>query len=579
MFVEYEEAKEILKNIKKEDIKAIECKSVFYTEHVQKEEESDLLTVKELIHLQDGRIVPNLRFIKDYQRPFWLVKDHLKTYKDKREWIDLNDVIEYKSTQIRLCKSICHHRGWGDPRQRLQVIARDQYLFGCDIKTPALIKRGYQKRWPDLFTPNRICALDSETDMLGIEGDRVPIMLSITMKEKAYFGYVNRINKKVPDYAAKLRKRFDEVVQQDPDVAKRNIKLEIEGFDTPGQMCAAIIARLHIWQPDLVAIFNIDFDIDVMIKALERDHYYLPDVFCDPRVPPEYRYFKYRRDNPVKMKSNGKPFNKDWYDMWNYVDAPAGFFWVDTACVYRYIRMAQGKEASYSFNYILNKNIGESKLYLESEGVTAPDSTAAWHMQMQEHALVDYGVYNLYDDIRLEQLDEKTLDLCNQISLLSGYSDYQIFNSTPKKTSDKLHFYCLEETNEVIGSVSDQMVDELDRYVIEKEGYIKTLPAYSVTANGLELFKDTIPNLLSLIYRYVSDADIASTYPNGQIILNLSKDTTILEMCKIRGISNDEQILLGVNLTGGKVNSMEIMTTVGKLPTFRDMLDIYDQAV
>ncbi len=93
------------------------------------------------------------------------------------------------------------------------------------------------------------------------------------------------------------------------------------------------------------------------------------------------------------------------------------------------------------------------------------------------------------------------------------------------------------------------------------------------------MFKDTIPNLLSLIYRYVSDADIASTYPNGQIILNLSKDTTILEMCKIRGISNDEQILLGVNLTGGKVNSMEIMTTVGKLPTFRDMLDIYDQAV
>lgn len=578
MFIERDEAKEILRTLKKEEIKAIECKSVFYSEHIERDEESDLLTVKELVHLHDGRILPNIRFIKDYERPFWLVKDHLKTYKDKREWISKDDVIQYKSTQIRLRKSICHHRGWGDPRQRLQVIARDQYLFGCDIQTPALIKRGYQKRWPDLFTPNRVCALDSETDMLEIEGDKVPIMLSITMKEKAFFGYLNRINKKVPEYEAKLHVKFKEVAAKDPDVAKRNITLTSKGYDTPGQLVAGVIAELHKWQPDLVAIFNINFDMTVMIDALQKEHYHLPDVFCDPSVPAAYRYFHYRRDNPVKMKSNGKPFNKDWYDMWNYIDAPAGFFWVDTCCVYRYIRVAQGKEAKYSLEYILNKNLGESKLYLECEGVDAPPSTAEWHMQMQANALVEYGVYNLYDVIRLEQLDEKTLDLCNQISLLSGYSDYQIFNSTPKKTSDKLHFYCLEETNEVIGSVSDQMVDELDRYVIEKNGYIKTLPAYSVTNDGLELFKDTLPGLRSLIYRYVSDADIASTYPNGQIILNLSKDTTALELCKIRGVSTEEQILLGVNLTGGKVNSIEIMTTIGRLPTLRDMLDIYDQS-
>lgn len=578
MFVSREEAAEIVKNLKADDVKAIECKHAFYTEHVEPDEESDLLTVKELIHLKDGRLVPNIRLIKDYERNFYLTKEHLRNHKDKKEWELLENVNKFTTTQCRLAKSICHHRGWGDPRQRLQVIARDQYLYGCDIKTPALIKQAYQAKWPDTFTPNRVCSLDAETDMLNNSEERIPIMLSITMGNKGYFTYISTFNEKFTGFKDKVAARMQLELDKDDGTRERNLSVEIDSFDSPGAMVAAIIGKLHEWQPDLVAIFNIDFDMPVMIKALEKDHYNLANVFSDPRVPPAYRYFKYNRASPVKKKANGDVTNKDWYDMWNCVDAPAGFFFVDTAATYRYIRVAQGKEASYSLNYLLNKNIGESKLYMPHPDVTAPDGTAEWHIQMQRYAPVEYAVYNLYDNIRLEQLDEKTLDLRNQLSLLSGYSDYSIFTSTPKKTSDKLHFFCLEKQGKVIGSVSDKMEDELDRYVIDKEGYIKTLPSYSVTDTGIELFRDVLPGTKSFIFRYVSDADIASTYPNGQIILNLSKDTTVLEMCKIKGVSRADQILLGVNLTGGKINAMEIMTKVGKLPNFLEMSELYDES-
>lgn len=92
--------------------------------------------------------------------------------------------------------------------------------------------------------------------------------------------------------------------------------------------------------------------------------------------------------------------------------------------------------------------------------------------------------------------------------------------------------------------------------------------------NGLCLIKD-LPELRSLVRMYVSDADITSTYPNGEIIMNLSKETTMMELAKIQGISASRQRLVGINLTGGPANAIEIMTEVLGAPTPSDLLKAF----
>lgn len=48
--------------------------------------------------------------------------------------------------------------------------------------------------------------------------------------------------------------------------------------------------------------------------------------------------------------------------------------------------------------------------------------------------------------------------------------------------------------------------------------------------------------------------------------MNLGKETTISEPCRIKGVGVDAQRKLSVNLTGGPVNAIEIMQVTCKIP-------------
>lgn len=67
--------------------------------------------------------------------------------------------------------------------------------------------------------------------------------------------------------------------------------------------------------------------------------------------------------------------------------------------------------------------------------------------------------------------------------------------------------------------------------------------------------------------------DIVSTYPNVQTILNISKETTVRELCRIKGKSEYAQRMAGINLTGGHVNAVEIACSILDAPTFDTLLE------
>lgn len=69
--------------------------------------------------------------------------------------------------------------------------------------------------------------------------------------------------------------------------------------------------------------------------------------------------------------------------------------------------------------------------------------------------------------------------------------------------------------------------------------------------------------------------DVEGTYPNVEIICNISKQTTACEIIKIEGVDERIQRSIGINLTGGHVNAVEICTRVYKAPTFDTLLSDY----
>lgn len=238
--------------------------------------------------------------------------------------------------------------------------------------------------------------------------------------------------------------------------------------------------------------------------------------------------------------------------------------WTDTAELVWGVNVHPG--------YLVNMRLNFGKLkFKETDHLNGIE----WHKEMQLHHKVRYGLYNIIDSIRLEQLDERINDLATSITMFSKTSDYKNFNSNPKRLCDDMHFWYLNRPDPcVIGTSSDQMVHDLDQYVVGHDGWIVTLPTYMAGPNGIRCVKD-LPNYKSLIWTHVADLDIVSTYPNVSQILNIARETTVMETAAIQGVSDYHKRELGVNLTGCRTNVLEIAQKVMKAPKLDEVLAAY----
>lgn len=65
--------------------------------------------------------------------------------------------------------------------------------------------------------------------------------------------------------------------------------------------------------------------------------------------------------------------------------------------------------------------------------------------------------------------------------------------------------------------------------------------------------------------------------PNGGVVFNASKETTTKEVNRVRGVSEYTQRMQGINLSGGRTNSMEWCQTMLKLPGLDKMLAAFQK--
>jgi hypothetical protein len=530
---------------------------------------NDLHVIKEILHLKSGEKVNNLRFEWDYKRPFYITKPGFRNHEQWKEWEHIDKVDRFVSTQKDLNKNILRalQKPWEDDRN-LRKICRSPYVYGADITSTAIIKQKYMQKYKNCQTPYSVAVFDTETDML--HGTKEIILGTLTFKDKAITVIKKSFMEGRVDIINTLHKLKEKYIGK--FIKDRNLNWEIVFADTAGEIVKKCMERAHEWQPDFIAIWNIDFDIPKALEALEKDGVAPEDVFCDPSVPKQYKQFKYIVGSRQLITASGVVKPRPPSAQWHSVICPASFYFIDAMCAYRQIRTGSPEEQSYKLDAILDKEF-EDKPDLRKLSFAEADgySDGEWHEFMQDQYPLEYTIYNLFDCICVELLDEQTTDLQLTLPMFAKWSDFKNFNSQPRRLVDDMDLHVFKN-NHVMGTTSDEMANELDELTPALGGWITALPAHLIVDNGLRCIEEN-PNLVTNIRPFVADLDVAGSYPNGGAVLNTGKETTKRELCGFVDIDDNDRRTQGLNLSGGHTNAAEFCQVLFKLPTFDLLLD------
>jgi hypothetical protein len=481
-----------------------ECRFAVYCPP-QDKTTNDLHLVKEILHYDDGTSAPNVNLISNYKRPFYITKKNCRNHKQKKEWELKDRVNEFESTQTELIRNISKRleEPWftGNLRQR----NRNPYVYGSDILSTAVIKHKYQKHFADYNTQYSVAPFDVETDVN--KGTNEIICATISFKDRVFTAiqrsFIGNRHHVVEDLH-KLKEKY-----LGPIVEARRINWEFMIVDDEISVVKECFLRAHEWKPDFVAIWNIDFDMQKLTAACKRANVNPAMIFSDPKVPDQFKFFHYKQGPKMKVTASGQQTPIKPAAQWHTVFCPSSFYFIDAMCAYRHIRNGQQEEVSYSLDAIMDKHLDKRKLKFE---VADKYSGLEWHKFLQEFHPLEYIIYNGYDCIGMEELDEKINDLSLSLPMFSGCSDFENFKSQPRRLADALHYFIMEREDEprVMGSTSDEMTDDLDKLTLGLDDWIITLPAHLVADNGLQIILENAymrTNFRSM----VADLDVAGS--------------------------------------------------------------------
>lgn len=552
-----------------EDIIGRECKFVVHIP-AKGYDGTDVHLVKEQLHLADGTIRPNLRFIKDFKRPFYIVKPNKRNYEQKKEYEPIDNLLMKSVTQSKLRDEIARSLDKQWCRDPIRQLCASPYVYGADIPSTSFIKRLYDQKFPNHVSNYSVATFDIETDVLF--GTNEIIIASVVFKNQVFTSVTKDFVKGIAQVDTLFHSMVDKYIGD--YITKRNATVKLHIADHPVDMIRAVFNQIHEWKPDLLAIWNMDFDIPRVIELLEKYNVDPADIFCDPIVPKEYRLFKYKQGRKKKITASGKVVPINPANQWHTLYCSASYYVIDAMCVYRQIRLAQQEEPSYSLDAILNKELGIRKLkFTEADGYTG----LKWHQVMQSNYKPQYLVYNIFDCISMLELDDKIKDLTSTLPSFSKTTDFSRFNSQPTRIAGALYWFA-EAKGLILGSVGSTGQEEEDDEdeTLGLKGWIITLPAHmSVPGMACIQEDETIHTNLRC---FAFDADATAAYPSATSVCNVSKATTVRELIDVDGIESDTFRMQNINLLLGHTNAMDYAITMFGLMKPEDLLEQFKNA-
>ena len=555
------------------------------------DDKDDLLLIKEEVFYEDGTSHANVRMIENFNRPFWVTKKASRNHKSKKEWEELDKVQTFYSTQTMLNENVCRALGKPIGQGSLRVTNRNPYVYGTDMTAAVWARLNYSVKYPEQHgSPNSVCFYDIETDVLGdfVLNDRDKEMygdaiIGITCsyisnnEKKSWTGTLRRfVEKKSHQPEKEYWKIFDgtfSYIRADPSLNKKNlgVKCEFEMFETERELLIRAFEKLHTWQPDIASSWNISFDVPRTIERAKANRISPADLFSDPRIPDKYKQCEFIEDPGSKTSESNRTINKLFYQCWHMVRAPSSFRWVDACAVYWYIRKHNGNLKSAALDYVLHDEIGRGKFEIEE---AAQYVKLEKHIFMQRHYPIHYMVYNSFDCLGLLEMENKKHDISVALAGAMGVSELEQVPSNPKKLMNNFMKFLYFERKKVLGCTSDQMVDELDQYIVPQSGWISTLPTNSLEYTGICCI-DELPDLPTKVYVFCADLDVKSSYPTTGIFANISRETTVLELSSIEGVLEHTRYLVGLNMMGGNVNAVSFCRRVYKMPSLETIRSQY----
>lgn len=534
----------------------------------------DVHLIKEQIHYNDGTTVPSIRIVKDYQRPIWITKERFRNHKQKKEWEDVDKLYRKNVCQSNMIYNIAKMLDMGYVQNPRDILG-SPYVYGADVHSSTFIKNSYKSKYPNAVkTPFTVAALDIETNVLN--GTEDILMCTVAFNNSVYTvidkNFLSGISNPIEQLKSAVNKYLKEYVE--------NNKLEVEFLivDNPLEVVKEAFKKLHVWKPDLLAIWNIDFDIPKILKQIEKAKADPKEILCDPSIEYGSRSCKYIPGPTKKITSSGVvkplPISLQWHTLY----LTASFYVIDAMCSYRRIRLAQPEKPSYSLDSILDIELGKRKLRFEE---TDQYSGLKWHQVMQSDYKLEYTIYNIFDSYSMIQLENKTKDLSYSLPDMIDSTPFNKASSQPSVIADNFFFYLYNNENKVLGctgktaeisstlpGTSDEDEDEETYLPLSLKGWINTLSSHMMKS-GLNLIEED-KTISTNIRCYVSDMDSVSAYPSVLEVANVAKETTVRELSAITGIEESEFRYQNLNVLSGGVDSIEYVSTM------LDGLDLVD---
>lgn len=485
-----------------------ECKFIFHKPgdllSQDPKEQIDLHFVKEKVSFEDGTFENRLVIYEDYQRPYWLTAEPFRKYKQKRETESLERTREFFTTETKLYREIARRLKipWRNPYDNRKVTA-SPYVYGIDVNSRVFLKKDYENLYPNAFSKYTFAALDIETD---IHTDEIT-MISLARPGEVYTVILKSYLKGLGEPIKKLKELFNEHIPKDND---ETIITTYEVYETQIELLQHVMMKAHEWAPDFLAVWNLDFEISNFINLCESYSVRIEDILCDPSIPKEYRFFKYKKSADIKLSASGVRKNTDPQDKWNVVYAPAKFYWIDAMCAYNFVRVNTKKvPTGYGLDSILNHELGSRFKKLKFPGLRADEYYGVdYHKFMQAHHRLEYVIYNQWDVLSMIKLEQKTNDLSTSLPVLSSINPFDVFDSGPKKIVNKLLFKCLEH-GKVLGCkdrTNHQSDEDLDK-TLGLDGWVIALPNKNLSERESVRIGQEGKHLLTNIRCHVYDAD------------------------------------------------------------------------
>lgn len=555
--------------------------------HIQGKEgyRDDTHIVKEAIHFEDGTIKPNLRVVKNFERPYYITKKFYRNHKQKKSWEELSKVDVYKSTETDLAKNI-QAKLYGYGRQKtLRELSSSPYLYGTYISSTSIIKHEYKIHFPDYDTPYTVCGLDIETSTI----DDTINVITISYKDKVYTAVRKDLVEghltAEEDIVKKCHRYIGDVLEN------RKLKLEIQILDKEIDLVIETFRRLHRWKPDFVSIWNMDFDIPEIEKAIRRAGIEPRHVFSDPSLPDNLKVYQYKQGEKHKLTTSGKYSPLEPADQWHSVYTSSSFYIVDAMCVYKRVRVGAPKViGGYGLDNILDKELKRRKLKFD---VADKYTGLAWHDFMQRRYPLEYVVYNIWDVLSMMELEHKTSDISITLPTNAGVTDFSRYNSSSRLVCDDFHFYLLNK-GYVLGTVDPE--EKVDNRLLGLKNWIVVLQPNMLSRKGIDILED-VPGYPTNIFAYTFDSDATSAYPSGIEATNLSRETTKREIIDIdidinnsinatrEMVSTEDRNKIkrnvfnhnNINITTSDVNSVAYCKEMFGFPDYEEMLEMFEK--